>query len=248
MASTGADHSYRAAWEPGQPAGRWSAPTGLLAAIAIVALWVPGIAVHSALHGGPSFFYILLSLFFSINLMICYWEMCLYFRIDEIKASGERWREWGDATGRTPAVAFLTTRVPLRQACSPRLWADVWAAYSVFDSAYTNRNTYGFNVDIANGFATPVTTLILYVTMTGGLLPAIAVGILATMLFWQWVYMSSLYLVSFFVGGKRDRVGGRDFYVFMVLPNSIWILIPMVGLYVSIRLIVDGNFSVLGIG
>lgn len=248
MSGMAGNDSYRAAWEPGRPVGRWSAPVGLLAALAIALLAIPGIAVHIALHGGPNPFYILLSLFFSTNLIICYWELCLFFRINEIKARGERWREWSRDSGRTAAAELLMTNVPLRQACSPRVWADVWAAYSVFDSAYVDRNTYGFNVDIANGFATPVTTLILYVAMTGGLLPSIAVGILGAMLCWQWVYSSTLYLASFFIGGKRTRVQGRHFYAFMVFPNSVWIVLPMVGLYVSIRLIVDGDFSVLGIG
>lgn len=247
-AGNGSYGTYRAAWEPGEPAGRWAAPVGLLAAIAIALLAIPGVAVHSALHGGPNPFHILLSLFFSVNLLICYWELCLFFRIDEITERGERWRAWSRDSSRTAAAEFLMTRVPLTQACSPRVWADVWATYAVFDSAYVDRNTYGFNVDIANGFATPVTTLILYTAMTGGLLPAIAVGVLGTMLCWQWVYVSSLYLVSFFIGGKRRRVEARHFYAFMVFPNSVWILLPIVGLYVSIRLIVDGDFSILGIG
>ena len=225
---------------------RWSAPAGLIAVLAIGLLAIPGVVAHYALHGGLNVFHILFSLFFSTNLVICYWEICLFFRRDDMDARAEYWRRRGNDGGRTPAIAFLTARVPLSQVCSPTVWADVWAAYSTFDSAYIDRNTYGFNVDIANGFATPVPTLILYVAFTGGLLPAVAVGILGTMLCWQWVYLSSLYLVSFFVGQKRNRLSRRDFYIFILGMNSAWILIPVVGLYVSIRLILDDNFSVLG--
>ncbi len=222
-------------------------PAGLLAVVAIMLLALPGIGTRFALHGGLDAFHFLFSLFFSINLLICYWEMCLYFRRDQIEQRLQYWRGWQRDGGRTPALVFLTGRVPLRRALSPTVWAEVWATYSMFDSAYADRNTYGFNIDIGNGFVTFVPTLILYVTYTDALLPAMAAGILGTMLFWQWTYASSLYLVSFFVGQKRRLVSGREFYLYIVGPNSIWILIPIVGLYVSIRLILDGDYSVLGI-
>lgn len=230
-----------------ESSGQWGAPAGLLAVLAIIILAIPGIAVRYHLQDGLDPFQFLLSLYFAINLVICYWEICLYFRRDYIEARARYWRNHWNETGRSPAVEFLTTRVPLRQSLSPTVWADVWAAYSMYDSAYADRNTYGFNIDIGNGFVTPIPTIALYVAYAAGVMPAIAAGIIGAMLFWQWVYASSLYLVSFFVGQKRTLVKARDFYVFIVGPNSVWVLIPIVGLYVSIRLILTGDYSVLGI-
>ncbi len=229
-----------------QTAG-WGAPAGLLSVIAIALMALPGIGARYWIHGGVDPIHCLLSLFFSINLLICYWEMALFFRRDYIETRAEFWRRRQNDTGRTPAVEFLTARVPLRRAFSPTVWADVWATYSMFDTAYADRNTYGFNIDIGNGSATPIPTVILYVTFAAGVLPAMAAGILGAMLFWQWTYASSLYLVSFFVGRKRSLISRRDFYVFLFGPNAIWILTPMLGLYVSIRLILDGDYSVLGL-
>ena len=225
---------------------RWGAPALLIVVVVVALLALPGFGVYYLLHGGLDVFYCLLSLFFSINLVICYWEMCLFFRRDYIEERAEFWRRRWEDTGKTPAVEFLTTSVPLNRILSPTVWADVWATYSMFDSAYADRNTYGFNIDIANGFATPAPTLILYVTYTGGLLPAVAAGILGAMLFWQWVYASSLYVVSFFVGRKQTRITTREFYIYIFSLNAIWVLIPMLGLYVSIRLILDGDYSALG--
>lgn len=227
--------------------GGWGAPAGLLAVLAIGLLALPGMGARYWLHGELDALHCLFSLFFSVNLVICWWEMCLYLRREYIETRVEHWRLRQSQTGRTPAVEFLTARVPLNRMFSPTVWADVWATYSMFDSAYANRNTYGFNIDIANGFTTPWTTLILYAAYTGGVLPAIAAGILGAMLFWQWVYASSLYLVSFFIGQKRSRLTTREFYTYIIGPNAVWILIPMVGLYLSIRLILDGDYRVLGI-
>lgn len=226
---------------------RWGAPAGVITVVAVGLLALPGIGVRYLLHGDLDVFQALLTLFFSISLVICYWEMCLFFRRDYIEQRVEFWRRRWDDTGKTPAVEFLTTSVPLNRILSPTVWADVWATYSMFDSAYADRNTYGFNIDIANGFATPAPTLILYVTYTAGLLPAVAAGILGAMLFWQWVYASSLYLVSFFVGQKQTRVTRREFYTYIFGPNAIWIVMPVLGLYVSVRLILDGDYNALGL-
>ena len=225
---------------------RWGAPAGVIAVVAVGLLALPGIGVRYLLDDGLDVFQCLLTLFFSINLVACYWEICLFFRRDSVEERAEFWRKRWHDTGKTPAVEFLTTSVPLNRVLSPTVWADVWATYSMFDSAYADRNTYGFNIDIANGFATPAPTLILYVTYAGGLLPAVAAGILGAILFWQWAYASSLYVVSFFVGQKQSRLTTREFYIYIFSLNAIWVLIPMLGLYVSVRLILDGDYSALG--
>ena len=225
---------------------RWGAPAGVIAVVAVAFLALPGVGARYLLHGDVDVLQCLLTLFFSINLVICYWEMCLFFRRDYIEERAGFWRRRWDGTGRTPAVEFLTASVPLKRVLSPTVWADVWATYSMFDSAYADRNTYGFNIDIANGFATPAPTLILYVTYACGLLPAVVAGILGAILFWQWAYASSLYVVSFLVGQKHGRITTREFYIYIFGLNAVWVLMPVLGLYVSVRLILDGDYSALG--
>ena len=48
----------------------------------------------------------------------------------------------------------------------------MWAFYTLYDGSYTDRRTYGFNIDIANGFFTLVPTLVLYAAFTVAFLPA----------------------------------------------------------------------------
>ncbi len=219
---------------------------GWVAVMTVTVFAATGIGVNYWENGTLNAFYCLVSLFFSINLIICYWEACLFWRRDYIGERAEYWRKRQTETGRAPTAEFLASEVPLRKILSPTLWADTWATYSLYDSAYTDRRTYGFNVDIANGFFTAIPSLILYAAFTFEILPVLFVGILGIMLFWQWTYVSSVYWVSFFVAKRHEQLSRSEMYIYIWGANSVWVLSGLLGLYVSIRLIVDGNYSVLG--
>ena len=221
-------------------------PAGLLAVLIVAVLVFAGIAGRYWARGDFDVIHILLSLFFSVNLVICFWEMCLFFRRDYVEKRAEYWDERRRRTGRTPAFEFLAHKVPLTRLASPTLWADVWATYCQYDSSYADRRTFGFNVDIANGFVTPIPTLVLYAAFTCDLLPALVAGIIGTMLFWQLTYMTSIYWVSFFVANRQERITCREKYIYIYAANCPWVLFAMLGLYVSISLIVNGDYSVLG--
>lgn len=178
--------------------------------------------------------------------MICYWEVCLFFQRDYIEGRAEYWRRRQSETGRTPAVEFLLTRVPLRQLFSPVVWADVWATYSLVDGSFSDRRTWGFNADVANGFFTPIPTVILYGTFTVEFMPAVLAGILGLMLSWQWTYVTSVYWVSFFVARRQRHITRSELCTYIGALNSPWVLFALLGLYVSARLILDGDYSVLG--
>lgn len=232
--------------ERGARLGRPGMPAGLLVALVVAALAFAGVGARYCARGDFDVIHAVLSLFFSINLLICYFEACLFLRRDYIEARTGYWRERRGETGKTPAVQFLLTKIPLAKTLSPTVWADIWATYAQFDSSYADRRTYGFNVDIANGFATPLPTLLLYAAYTFDILPALVAGIIGVMLFWQLTYMTSVYLVSFFVADRQARISRGELYTYILAMNAPWILCPLLGLYVSVRLILDGNYSVLG--
>lgn len=221
-------------------------PAGLFAALVIAILAVAGIGARYWARGDFDVLHAAFSLFFSVNLVICYWEICLFVRQDYIEKRAEYWRDRRRETGRSPVVEFLVARVPLARILSSTLWADVWATYAQYDGSYADRRTYGYNVDIANGFATPVPTLILYAAYTFDLMPALVAGIIGAMLFWQLVYMTSVYWVSFFAANRHTRISRREKYIYIYAMSCPWLLCALLGLYVSIRLIVNGDYSVLG--
>lgn len=243
MPESGADRALR---EQDADQTGLTIPVGLLVALVVAALAMSGIGTRYYVHGDLNVIHALLSLFFSINLLICYWEVCLFLRPDYIETRTEYWRGRRCETGRTPAFEFFVSKVPLTQTLSPTIWADVWATYSQYDDSYADRRTFGYNADIANGFVTPVPSLILYAAYTVDFLPALFAGILGVMMFWQWTYVTSVYWVSFFVAKRQTRISRRELYIYILAINSFWVLCALLGLYVSIHLIVDGNYSILG--
>ena len=221
-------------------------PAGLFAILVIAVLALAGIGARYWARGDFDVVHALLILFFSINLAICYWEVCLFLRRDRIELRADYWRARQLETGRPAAVEFLTARVPLRRILSSTVWAEVWATYSQIDGSYADRRTYGFNVDIANGFVTPLPTAVLYAAFTFDLMPAIVAGIVGAMMFWQLTYATSVYWVSFFGANRQARIGRRDTFVYIWALNCPWVLFALLGLWASIRLIVDGDYGVLG--
>lgn len=221
-------------------------PAGLFAALVVAVLALLGMGTRYYTHGDLNLIHSMLSLFFSVNLLVCYWEVCLFFRRDHIERRTDYWRERQRETGRTPAGEFLASKVPLTGILSPTVWADTWATYAQYDPSYADRRSFGFNVDIGNGFVTPLPTLILYAAYTFDFLPAVYAGIIGAMVFWQWIYATSLYCVSFFVARRHTRISRFQTFIFIIVINSFWVLCALLGLYVSVCLIVDGDYSVLG--
>ena len=236
----------RAVTERGARQSGVTIPVVLLAALVIAILALAGIGARYYLHRDLNLIHALLSLFFSINLLICYWEVSLLLRRDYIEKRAEYWRAWKSKTGRAPSSEFLLTRVPLSRVLSPTLWADAWATYSLYDGSYADRRTYGYIADIANGIVTPAPTLILYAAYTSGLLPAVLAGILGVMMFWQLIHMTSAYWISFFLADRQTRISSSEMYIYIWGTNCPWALFGLLGLYVSVRLVVDGNYGVLG--
>lgn len=188
-----------------------------------------------------------LSFFIAINLVASFWEICLLLRIDTIEERKQHWNTFRLATGKVPALEFLTKSVSFGRIFSPRVWSDLWGVYSLYDSSYTDRKTFGFIVDIGNGAVTPFLSLLLLGTITIPFLPAQIAGILGVLLFWQWIYVTSLYMVSFYITGRHRLIDRRERLIYIWVPNLFWILLPIYGFYVSVRLILDGSYVALGL-
>lgn len=215
-------------------------------AVCVGILIVVGLATRYYIQQNLSVIHTILSVFFSVNILVCWWEACLFWHRTRVETRTSYWRERRNQTGKLPHVEFFISKVPLKQVLSSKTWADIWATYAQYDPSFSDRRTYGFNVDIANGFVTLLPTIFLYAVFTVHFVPAYVAGMVGLLLCWQWIYMTSVYWVSYFVAKRHERIPRRDLYVYIVGTNAPWVLCPILGLIVSIRLIVEGNYNVLG--
>lgn len=78
-------NSHRALPNPEVRQAGLRLPAGLLAALFVAALALLGMGARYHTHGDLDLIPSVLSLFFSINLLVCYWEICLFFRRDHIE-------------------------------------------------------------------------------------------------------------------------------------------------------------------
>ena len=91
------------------------------AALVIVALAALGMVIRYSLFGHLSLVYCVFAVFFSTNLLICFWEISLYLGHDQLGRRADHWRNLHRETGVSPAMAFLGSKVPSKN-LSPAFW------------------------------------------------------------------------------------------------------------------------------
>jgi hypothetical protein len=206
---------------------------------ALIFVGVP-VAVHTAVHGFNAW-HLALTFFLAINLMICIWEISLWHRIDDIR----RWFNMPKGTGDRPRGNLYTTQISFREFWSTKLWARTWLGYAYWDDGYADPKSFGWAIDVGNGFTTLIPSLLFLAGMTFPIFTPQVLGIIGMLVFYQKFYGTSLYFFQYLynkryvdrpIAGVWSVVGGT---------NGLWFVFPAVGLYVCLRLILDGSFEII---
>ena len=201
--------------------------------------------LHAREHGGVvSPTHLALSVFCAINAWICVCEIALFVHYDAVQ------RQYAEFTaslgeGVLPPV-FLFERVRLAELFTLRYWAVMWSTYATLDPSYADTTTFGFCVDVGNGFTTLVPTVVFAIGMSGRLLSARALGMLGLLKFYQELYGTCVYFFQYCFNRRFDRSTRAHVWGVVVPANAIWIALPLLGMWASKRLIVEGNFAVFG--
>lgn len=58
--------------------------------------------------------------------------------------------------------------------------------------------------------------------------------------------MSPVYWVSFLSSRRQKLISKVDIYIYIWEATVVWVLFGLLGLYVSIRLIIDDDYAILG--
>jgi hypothetical protein len=215
----------------------------------VISAIVLGTALPVSLHlrqtGALNLHQGVLAFFLWLNAIIALWEICLYLRIDLIRAQHEDFiaRYRGRELDRVKE--FFAKRVPLSRVFSPSVWAELWSSYSVFDPAYADRKSFGFFIDIGNGFSTLLPCLLFLYGMTFELFSARTLGIVGILVFYQMWYGTVVYLTSYVMNKRYQGHSFSNVALFVGLSNGLWLTFPLWGIAVAISMIESNTYAIV---
>jgi hypothetical protein len=202
------------------------------------------LALHHRMYGGLDADQVALAFFLWLNVIIALWEICLFLRIDHIEIQHARFVVEYKGRELDRVKDFFGARLALGKIFSPTTWAELWSSYSIFDESYANRRSFGFFVDIGNGFSTLIPSLVCLYGMSYELMPARALGLVMLLVNYQMWYGTVIYVVSFLF--NRRYVGHTRFNLalFVGLSNGLWLVFPLWGMYAAITMIYSGSYAI----
>jgi len=215
-----------------------------LVLLAIIAGTAIPIALHHHVHHVLDADQMALSFFLWLNAIIALWEMCLFFRIEQIERQHIDYVARYKGRELDRVMDFFNTHVPLGKVLSPTVWADLWSSYSVFDESYANRKSFGFFIDVGNGFSTFIPMFVCLVGMTYELLPARTLGILLLLVNYQMWYGTLVYFGSFLFNKRYQGHTRFNLALFVGLTNGLWFTFPVWGMWCALQLISSNTYAI----
>jgi hypothetical protein len=156
---------------------------------------------------------------------------------------------------------LFTMPIKFADALTLKTWSKIWSTYALYDPSYANRESFGFFVDVGNGWTTLVPSLYFLFAITfhsfgnvptGSvvdnlspfMLPANFLGMMGLIKFYQEFYGTCIYFLSFFFNGRHKNKSVFEVVLFVGFSNGLWFFFPLLGMYISFYLIINNNFSV----
>lgn len=229
--------------EPRTQATGLAIPTAAVIAIIVVIGTGLHTWLHHRVHGVYNLTQIALAFFLVINVLVAWWELALYFCQDQILAEYEATKEPYRGREMQRIVEIFARPVPVLRLLSFRQWTTIWSGYSLFDPGYSDRRSFGYNIDVGNGFTTLIPATLFAFGMTFDWMPAPVLGIIGVIMFWQMFYGTAVYFFQFFNNGRHHGHSLRDLILFVGITNFMWFVFPLWGLATSIQLILDRSYA-----
>jgi len=197
---------------------------------------------HAREHHVINVIQVCLAVFCVINGWICVCEIALFVYPKEIQQQHAAFsKQYGDCN--LPPV-FLFERATVTEVLSLRYWAIMWSTYCALDPSYADTTTFGYCVDVGNGVTTLLPSMVYAVGMTSAVLSPRALGMVGLIFFYQMLYGTLLYFFQYVNNRRFDRSTRAQVWGIVVPANGIWIAFPLLGLWASSQLILDGTFEI----
>ncbi len=186
--------------------------------------------------------------FNSINLFVAMCEIILGYHIMYIKKDyQDRLKKYGKGKEWDSAFDVLSMPLTLAEVFHGKTWALMWSTYSLFDPSYQNHESFGFFIDVGNGWSTiPPSLYLNYAICYPEKVSPLILGCVVIASYWQMLYGTVIYFLSFFFNKRYEgRSNVVSILIFVVIVNGIWFFFPSVAIYAAYCILRDGNLGIL---
>lgn len=200
--------------------------------------------------GSISAAHVNLSFFLSLNSLICMWEIALGLHITKISEDYRLLHKKYGKNRMNAVTDLMAYDLTITEAFSLRFWGRIWSIYSLYDPSYSNRESFGFFIDVGNGWTTLLPTLLFLYSITtrdSRLLGASTMGLIGLVKFYQELYGTCIYFLSFFF---NKRFIGKTYFevlLFVGFTNGIWFFYPFLGMFLSYHMIKSNTFDIFSL-
>lgn len=218
-----------------------------------ICLWL-GVAMTASIHFMPvehqtSAVTLSVIFFNHLNLFISLCEITLGLHISTIQSDYKMLKEHYKGNELEACIAFLT--FPINGIGElfdgKRVWSKMWSTYALYDPSYQNHESFGFFIDVGNGWTTILPTFIVDLAIIRPDIMAeyvLLVGCVGIATYWQMMYGALIYYLSYFFNRRYVGKSAAEIAGFVGFSNSLWVIFPLVGIYASVRVLNDGDFQV----
>jgi hypothetical protein len=208
--------------------------------IFIFLLWIPNLLITKI----ASIEIQMLTLFTSINIVICVWEWSLFFNQAIVQREHKRLRKLQKKQGiDLPRPFCLFEKITVKQAISLKHWSIIWATYALLDPSYVEEQSFGFWVDTGNGITTVIPTIVLHIGSVRDLgVSPLVYGLIGFVFNYQMMYGTVLYFSNYTYHRYWEKASTMSRIVVFV-SNMIWIVFPLWWMFVCFGIVRDQSFE-----
>lgn len=182
-------------------------------------------------------------------------EICLGIHILFIKEDYEKKRKLYGKNNNNKLLegllSWVNMPITVRQIFDGKTWAMMWSTYSLLDPSYQNRESFGFFIDVGNGWTTILPCALLNYAMIypnnndiNEYVSPLLVGCVTIASYWQMLYGTIIYFLSFLFN-KRYEGKGFIANIIVFFSNVVWMVFPGLAIYTAVHILRDGNFQIL---
>lgn len=187
----------------------------------------------------------MMSFFCALNALIALWEIGLGLHIDHIYKTYKSLQAKYKNDNAKAVIDFMMSDIGLSEMVSLKYWSKVWSTYSLYDPSYSNRESFGFFVDVGNGWSTLIPSALFVYGMTFDLVPVRILAIINILIFYQEFYGTVIYFLSFILNKRYKDRNFIEVAMFVGVSNGIWMVFPLIGMFLCVNFIYSDSFHLV---